>query len=381
MKVNIFICGDIVNTKKDSGLIISTELEKIIKSADFSICNFEAPIENAGSSIVKSGPHIRQKKATLLGLKKQGFDLIQLANNHMMDFGEDALKETVTQASKVGLETVGAGLNYQNAYTPLIKKINGITFGIINACEAQFGVLDYSKDKNSSGYAWINHNQIDKNVLELKKLCDFILVLSHAGLENYSIPQKEWRERYRHLCDLGADIIIGTHPHVPQGYEEYNNSFIFYSLGNFYFDWGRHAANDDKSYSVFLEFEKDQKPVFKPIYHITRIQKQEVDLALPDEEINLSELSSQLKDDYEQLHNDMTLKAYESVRINFLRSFSFIPQGYNFKSTVKEILATALGRRKKIDKLTLSLHLLRNEAYYFVARNALELLQKQRYEK
>ncbi|SFQ68987.1 poly-gamma-glutamate synthesis protein (capsule biosynthesis protein) [Halopseudomonas formosensis] len=369
----IFICGDVVNTEKQSGEILSPSLEQIVLGADYAICNFEAPVEGAGSPIAKSGPHIQQKATTLYGLKKQGFDLIQLANNHIMDFGSSGLMETIKQAHLAKLDVIGAGADFNSAYKPLIKEINGVVFGIINACEAQFGVLDYFQDKNTAGYAWINHNQIDKNIIDLKKQCDFVLVLSHAGLENYSIPQREWRERYQHFCDLGADVVVGAHPHVPQGFEEYKASLIFYSLGNFYFDWGGHAANDDKSYAVMLEFDKASRIKVTPVFHITRIEQRVVDVANYNERVDIKALSESLKNGYEKLHEMMVLSAYEKVKTNFLRGFSVIPRGHGLKSTIKELVASLLGRRKHIDKKILSLHLIRNEAYYYVTRNALEL--------
>lgn len=381
MTVKIFACGDIVNVQKNSGLICSESLADIIRSADFSVCNFEAPIEGVGTPIVKSGPHIQQKESTLKGLKEQGFDLALLANNHMMDFGTQAMQKTKEKAIEVGLDVVGAGLDFTEAYKPLVKNINGLKFGIINACEAQFGVLDYFQDKSTPGYAWINHNQIDKTILKLKEECDFILVFSHAGLENYDIPQKEWRERYKHLCDLGADVIIGAHPHVPQGYEKHNGSLIFYSLGNFYFDWGRHASNEDSSYAAMLEFEKNKNVTFTPVFHVTDVENLQVTLAEPEQTVDLKELAGKLNNNYQALHDEMTLKAYQSVKTNLLRALSPIPQGSNLKSTVKEFIATLLGRRKALDKPTLSLHLLRNEAYYFVSRNALEIKQKERLKK
>lgn len=378
MTVKLFACGDIVNVQKSSGLICSESLANVIRSADYAVCNFEAPIEGIGSPIVKSGPHIQQKVSTLKGLKDQGFDLALLANNHMMDFGAQAMQKTKEKAIEIGLDVVGAGLDFAEAYKPLVKEINGLKFGIINACEAQFGVLDYFQDKSTPGYAWINHNQIDKTILKLKEECDFILVFSHAGLENYDIPQKEWRERYKHLCDLGVDVVIGAHPHVPQGYEEHNGSLVFYSLGNFYFDWGRHASNEDSSYAVMLEFEKNKNVTFTPVFHVTDVENLQVTLAEPEKTVDLEELAEKLNTNYQTLHDEMTLKAYQGVKTNLLRALSPIPQGRNLKSTVKEFIATLLGRRRSLDKPTLSLHLLRNEAYYFAARNALELKQKER---
>jgi poly-gamma-glutamate capsule biosynthesis protein CapA/YwtB (metallophosphatase superfamily) len=58
-------------------------------------------------------------------------------------------------------------------------------------------------------------------------------MITHAGVENIKFPIKEWRDRYKRFCDVGVDVVIGHHPHVPQGYEKQNKSMIFYSLGNF----------------------------------------------------------------------------------------------------------------------------------------------------
>src|SRR5699024_4860928 len=139
-------------------------------------CNFEAPVESEGIPIIKSGPHHYQRKDTIKGLKKQGFDLLCLANNHMYDYGIKGLESTIDLANKSGLETIGAGFNFKEAYKPLIKKIKNIKLGFINACEAQFGVIDYSSDKKDAGYAWLNHSEIDNQILKLKESCDFVIL-------------------------------------------------------------------------------------------------------------------------------------------------------------------------------------------------------------
>lgn len=114
------------------------------------------------------------------------------------------------------MDYVGTDINSEGAYRPFIKHINGIKLGIVNAAESQLGVLDYATKEDEAGYAWINHYKIDQLVVSLKEKCDTVIVFPHAGLEHYNIPQKEWRIRYQQLCDLGADAIIVSHPHVPQ---------------------------------------------------------------------------------------------------------------------------------------------------------------------
>lgn len=373
----VFACGDVVNYRNTDGIVCSAELQKVIESADYAVCNFEAPIKGHGTPQPKSGPHHSQQGRTLEGLKKQGFDLVLLANNHMLDYGADGLVATWDAAKTAGLDTVGAGLSKSEAYEPLVKDIEGLKVGIINACEAQFGVLDYFEREDCAGYAWLNHAQVDKNIIKLKEQCDFVLLFAHAGLENFDIPQKEWRERYKHFCDLGVDVVVGAHPHVPQGWERYNSSLIFYSLGNFYFDGGRWADKESQSFAVMLDLKKGEVPQFTPIFHFT--EKQKVTIAPDSKRVDITSLCEMLGSSYQQKHDEMTTTAFLGVKTNLVRALSPIPVGHSFKSTIKEILATLLGRRRGVSKELLSLHMLRNEAYYYVARHALELQARKKH--
>lgn len=369
----VFVCGDVVNYQNEDGFVCAEDIEAVVKSADYAICNFEAPVAGYGTPQIKSGPHLAQSANTITGLREQGFSLLLLANNHMLDYGKEGLDATLAEAKKVGIETIGAGDDENSAYQPLIKKIDDITLGIINVCEAQFGVIDHFHREQKAGYAWINNPKVDTTVIALKKECDFVIVCAHAGLENYNIPQKEWRVRYKHFCDLGADVVIGSHPHVPQGYEAHNNSLIFYSLGNFYFDYGYAENSENHSYAVMLEFIKGELPGFKSVHHITK--KQKVQLAKT--EVNLFELCEALGEGYEKAHDDMNVSVYENIiKPNLVVSINYLPVSSTFKSTIKEILATVFGRRKRINKSLTQLHFTRNEAYYFATRHALEIKAK-----
>lgn len=375
----IFVCGDIINSEKISGLLCSDELAGVISSADYAIGNFEAPVQGAGTPQPKSGIHLQQQIETIHGLKQQGFDLLLLANNHIMDFGEAGLAATIAIAQKEGLEYLGAGFNFATAYKPLVKKINNIKIGMINAGEAQFGVIDHFQGASEAGYAWINHPYIDKLILRLKSECDYVLVFSHAGLENYPIPQKEWRIRYKHFCDLGADLVIGSHPHVAQGYESYQNSLIFYSLGNFYFDHINYRNNENRSFAILLTLSEKNKFIeFTPVFHHT--QNGQVQLSPPEKKININDLCAHLEKNYFELHDRMSLESYEKIRQNLLYSLLPIPYTGNIYTSLRR-MASIIIKREKIDKTLLQLHLLKNESYYYAARHALEVKARERYSK
>lgn len=375
MTVELFICGDIVNYENEDGLICESSLEKIIQKADYSIGNFEAPVQSDGRPIVKSGPHHYQRVETIKGLKTQGFDLLCLANNHIYDYGSAGIKETKRLAFEHGLDTIGAGMDFKEAYEPIIKTINDVKIGFVNACEAQFGVLDYFTE-DQAGYAWINHRKIDEIVMGLDKKCDFVIVLAHAGLEHYHVPQKEWRHRYKQLCDLGADVIVGSHPHVPQGYERYNESYIFYSLGNFYFDSKNYINKRDDSYSLLINLSKGKTISFQPVFHYKENLK--VRLSPEKEAIDLDSLNNMLEENYEELHDIMTLEVYNNrLKRDLIYSLSPIPYDGQFITSLRRIASRLLGRTKRKNKNIEALHLLRNETYHNVFQHALEILSKE----
>ena len=368
MSVKIFIAGDIVNTKNEEEFIDS-KIKKIIRNQDYAICNFEAPIENSGNKILKAGPNIFQKKNTIPILKRSGFNLLLLANNHIFDFGEKGLLDTITYAKKNDLDVVGAGLNYTEAYKSKIIKIKDLRICIINACELQFGAItDISAEK--AGYAWINHPLLEKEILENRESVDKIIVCIHAGLENYETPLEEWKKRYRQLCDIGADCIVASHPHVPQGYEKHNGKLIFYSLGNFYFDTESFANSSDNSYSIILEL-KNEEIDFTPIFHY-KLKDKVMLQSVPCEKLDLRRLNSlinnqeEIENTYLQAFNNDVSRLYHSIYNSYYKD--------SFRSFIRKSLYKIYTPKKiKIRKNVLLQHLTRNETYRYVTYKGIKI--------
>jgi len=192
-------------------------------------------------------------------LERQGFNLITLANNHMMDYGSRGLIETLQ--SFRNSTKLGAG-KWEEAYKPAIVEIEGIKIGFLALTHCEFGTLTDRYDNRESvqyGTAWINHPCVDSIIVETKKVVDYLIILPHAGLEGIEQPLPEWRERYKSFIDLGADAVIASHPHIIQGYEEYKSRPIFYSLGNFYFPWTIMKEEAwQRSICVSLRFSKEK---------------------------------------------------------------------------------------------------------------------------
>lgn len=213
---------------------IDPRLKKQIIEADISSINFEAPVIDAHfKPASKIGPVISQPSTVIKNLESLGFNLFVLANNHIMDYGYDGLRKTI---SEVNSATVGAALNFCDVYKPHIIDIKGKKIAFFALSEAQFGGVMANEPDMNFGYACIDHPLARSAILKYSQLVDFTLVQVHAGLEMVELPLPEWREKYKELIDLGADIVVGHHPHVIQGGELYKDKMIYYSLGNFYMD-------------------------------------------------------------------------------------------------------------------------------------------------
>ena len=165
-------------------------------------------------------------------LEENGFNVFSLANNHIMDYGISSLLKTTSLIKNATY--VGAG-NLEDAYNVKKISINNIVIGIIAITQYEFGIID-DEDSNSMGTAWLCHPSIDKRIVEAKKDCDFLIIMPHAGLENFEYPLPEIKTLYRHFIEMGADAVIGGHPHIPQCWEFFKEKPIVYSLGNFCFD-------------------------------------------------------------------------------------------------------------------------------------------------
>lgn len=229
-EIIINICGDFV-ANNPANIQISTSLQTTIDRGNINVVNFEAPVSGVGEKSLRSGPKLCQPPSSHEFLREHGFNLFQLANNHAVDFGEEACLAT----KQLLANTVGAGTE-EEAYLPVIKVINGIKIGFLSFVHHEFGVFDDSCYGQKIGTAWICSHKAIKAIISTKQDVDYLIVLPHAGVEQVDLPLPEWRTLYRAFVDFGADVVVGTHPHVPQGWEIYNDKPIFYSLGNFYFD-------------------------------------------------------------------------------------------------------------------------------------------------
>lgn len=232
MRINIvgdFKCNAV------SKITFDTNLKSILSKGDITIVNFEAPIKLPQSKkILKSGPNLYQGQQSAEFLEQNGFNLISLANNHVMDYGEEALKNTMACFKKA--TTIGAG-TWEEAYKIKTFEVEHKRIGFLAVTQHEFGVLaEKTGNEHCLGSAWMLHPMVDELILKGKKENDFLFILPHAGIENQYQPLPELRTLYKHWINMGADGVIASHPHTPQGWETYKGKPIVYSLGNFCFE-------------------------------------------------------------------------------------------------------------------------------------------------
>lgn len=232
--VKINIVGDFCISQLD-GLHFGEVLKRQLADSDINVVNLEGPILSEGAlSISKSGPHLYQDAGVPEFLEENGFNAIALANNHIMDYGSESLLKTKHSFAKA--KVFGAG-TFTEAYRIEVFDIKNIKIGFLSLTQYEFGVLGLNQnDQDEIGSAWFCHPVVDELIINAKNHCDFLIIIPHAGLEYFEFPLPEMRTIYQHYICMGADAVIGGHPHVPQGWEFYNEKPIMYSLGNFCFD-------------------------------------------------------------------------------------------------------------------------------------------------
>ena len=232
-RIRLFFAGDFCSKPSTSMISVAKELKELIRSCDLSVQNFEVPLNPGISLPSQKSERFYQHDDVPSFLRGLGFNLFSIANNHAFDWGVEGFLKT---KEFLGSESFGAG-TYEEAYNVLVREVNGVKIGFLALSFAAYtGVFDNVMNHEGLGCAYINDLKVNHIIIEAKKLVDYLFVLPHGGIEYIDIPMPETIARYRDFIDYGADGVIGTHPHCPQGWEEYKGKPVFYSLGNFLFN-------------------------------------------------------------------------------------------------------------------------------------------------
>ncbi|MFC6993463.1 CapA family protein [Haladaptatus sp. GCM10025707] len=248
---SLFVAGDCcLDEQATDRRLLTPALESRVRAADCAVVNLEAPIPTDGEPIPKSGPALTTASETPALLGESGFDVATLANNHSFDYGPEGVFETIAACEEAGLATVGAGEDASDALAPVRTTVAGsVDLAVFSVCEREFGVAG----AETPGTAWSDHPAIDDAIRDAAETADVVVVLGHGGVEYVPFSPPARRSRLRDFVDAGADLVVGHHPHVAQGWERYEDGLVFHSLGNFLFD--RQAAGETTGWGLALDVE------------------------------------------------------------------------------------------------------------------------------
>ena len=264
-KTTLIFTGDIgfdkyMDRKWEDDELVAEDVLAYLHDTDHLIVNVEAPMsgpkEDEATSGVASLVHSMDPAAATF-LDKIGADIWNICNNHIMDAGEKGMSDTLKVAREHKAQTLGAGMNLDEASAPIILPEAGgiglIGVGYQRACRK-------AGDDTPGCFSWSDMDLIQRRIDEIKRSCRWCVVVAHGGEEFTALPSPYTRKRYMDYLDMGADIVVAHHPHVPMNYETFPGKAIFYSLGNFVFDtdYQRAQFNTEKGLFVKIAFDEDK---------------------------------------------------------------------------------------------------------------------------
>lgn len=284
-------------------------IKNILDMGDIVFTNLETPITSSEHGLDPAKKYVLKMKPELMdNLLYAGFNMVSLANNHLMDFYERGLVDTMDILSANDIVFAGAGMNLQEARKAAIKEVEGVRVGLLAYTDMAHFVyagnpsIKHGADEDKSGVAQRKLEYVLEDIDAIRDEVDILMVSLHWGTEESFVVSEDQREFAYKVLDKGADIILGHHPHQFQGIEIYNGKPIIYSMGNLIMD-----QNDPENQETFLVLMDYEDGEFKKMrcYPARTIDKVQVKLLNSNEAGEMLErqikLCKQLGTDFEAI--------------------------------------------------------------------------------
>ena len=209
-----------------------------LTGADFLVVNNEFPYTDRGTPTPGKTFTFRCPPWTAQWLGEMGTDIAALANNHVYDYGEQGAMDTFDALDEQGIPYIGAGRNIDDASQTAYCIANGTTIAILNATEIERYENPDTREagEDSPGvFRMLDTSWLCDKIREAKAKADLCIVYAHWGTEK--MPSADWSQttKAEELVEAGADLVVGSHPHVLQNIEYVDGVPVFYSLGNYFF--------------------------------------------------------------------------------------------------------------------------------------------------
>jgi len=230
MRVRVMAVGDILLQTRDGAQSPFVFVEEVLNKADIVFGNLEVPITRVDHASFEKSVSLKTSPENLSFLKEANFSVVNLAHNHICDYGATGAVETLRHLEKGSISYIGVGRSLDECLKAVAFTVNGITIAFVGFYAGGGGLS--SDDFYIAG---MDQQLVLQRIGELKDQYDFVIVSFHGGIENVFYPSPERQILFRACVDAGASVILGHHPHMLQGIEEYHSGLIFYSLGNFNF--------------------------------------------------------------------------------------------------------------------------------------------------
>jgi poly-gamma-glutamate synthesis protein (capsule biosynthesis protein) len=262
MSQALLLVGDVF-VQRDDPPSVFQHVRDLLKNADFTLGNLEGSTSDSGAPWSIKETNWRADARQVQALSSAGFDAVNVANNHMLDFGHDALFETMGHLDRLGIKHTGGGRNKDEAHAPAIVEKKGCRVALLGYTSVF--IPEWAATEDGPGLAVMrahtsyeapsrvfevpgtppivrtrlfaaDRQRLAEDIAAARKKADIVVCAFHWGVSRGHMKIAEYQiELAHHAIDCGADIIFGHHPHVLQGVEVYRGKAIFYSLGNFTF--------------------------------------------------------------------------------------------------------------------------------------------------
>jgi poly-gamma-glutamate capsule biosynthesis protein CapA/YwtB (metallophosphatase superfamily) len=208
-------------------------ISDVLQQADFTALNLETSVTSRGTPQPKTF-HFRTTPAAFTAIRAAGVNLVTMANNHVEDYGETGLADTLAAAKASGLPYVGIGADAEAAWAPHVATIKGTKVAFIGVSQVAQLASSWVATNSRAGEAnAINQRRTLNAVRAAKRLASIVVVFMHWGTEGQSSPDADQLALAPQLAAAGATIIVGSHAHMLQGSGWLHNTFVAYGMGNF----------------------------------------------------------------------------------------------------------------------------------------------------
>ena len=270
---SIAVTGDVMFARKMPNVLSMDSspfsgVSDVTSNVDLLLINFENAATSSGDALKGDVP-LKCDPSYVPLAKANNVTVAGLANNHAIDYGITGMQDTLENLKSADITPMGAGNTEDEAHQAVVKDVNGRKVTILNYMDSEnfaeysYEAMPYANGSNP-GYSAYDSEDAQKQIAENND-SDLIVAYLHFGNEYSNSPNENQVKIAHELIDYGADVVVGSHPHVTQGIEMYNGKPIFYSLGNFIFDQSNTATHSAYFVQIDLVNNTGECTVY-PIY-------------------------------------------------------------------------------------------------------------------